>query len=133
MNNAIQNHFPMCPRRLFELKENRKLIAKELKIFDRPGVYILYEGRVPYYIGKANRLWTRLHDHANKSTDEYFHHWDYFQAFVIPDPGHRSEIEGILCLSFPTANRSKKKFEKERIPSQLRAKIRDATRRVYQD
>jgi len=132
MNDLIENHFPMCDRRLFDMFDKEgKLLAREVEVFQKPGVYILYEGRTPYYIGKAKKLWSRLHDHANKSTDDYFLHWNYFQAFMIADPAHRSEIEGILCASFPTANKSTKKFPKTVVPAKLRTKIREATRKQY--
>jgi hypothetical protein len=128
-NIIVENHFPMCDRKVFDLIDKHGLKARtQIKLFERPGVYILYEGRIPYYIGKADKLWTRLHAHANKTTDQYFLYWDYFQAFVVPDPKHRSELEGVLCAALPTANRSRMKFDVTQVPSLLLKEIRDANR-----
>ncbi len=126
----VVKQVPLCDRRVFDILEDRKLLVKEIPDLQLPGVYVLYEGRIPYYIGMATKLFSRLHDHANKSTDARFHHWNYFQAFVIPDPAHRVVVEGILCAAFPTANKSNKKFPMTTIPTKVTNRIREAKRRA---
>jgi predicted GIY-YIG superfamily endonuclease len=70
------------------------LIKLEVPDVERPGVYILYKGDELYYVGKATRLMSRLHDHSSKVTDEYYAHWDYFSAFILTEsvsvPGRSS-------------------------------------------
>jgi hypothetical protein len=58
----------MWPRPLMKKKDdNGRLLIKPLVLeLQRPGVYVLYKGEEPYYVGRANKLWTRLHDHSNR-------------------------------------------------------------------
>lgn len=117
----------MWPRKLFEQKDSRKrlTIKQAVPELQSPGVYILYRGDELYYIGKAARLFARLHDHSNKITDEYYAHWDYFSAFaLIGKLEHQAEkmaeIEAILIAAMPRAtNRSTPRFERVRIPKLL--------------
>ena len=115
----------MWPRRLFKTKDGRRRI-KQVDALQRPGVYVLYKGDEIYYVGKATkRLFTRLHDHSNMVTDEYYAHWDYFSAFALAgtasNPGQRlAELEAILIAAMPRAvNRSRPRFERVRIPKGL--------------
>jgi excinuclease UvrABC nuclease subunit len=117
----------MWPRKLFEHKDSRRRlkIKQEVPELQSPGVYMLYRGDELYYIGKAQRLFSRLHDHSNKITDEYYAHWDYFSAFaLIGKLEHQTEkmteIEAILIAAMPRAtNRSTPRFERVRIPKSL--------------
>ena len=45
-------------------RKKRRSLAKTLDILTRPGVYVLYRDGVPYYIGKAARMRSRLWQHA---------------------------------------------------------------------
>ena len=117
----------MWPRRLFGKQQNGRLVIKlVVQKLQRPGVYVLYKGDEPYYVGKATRnLFGRLHSHSNKVTDEYHAHWDHFSAFAL-EPGvtntatKLAEIEAILIAAMPRAtNRSKPRFKIARIPKSL--------------
>jgi hypothetical protein len=118
----------MWPRSLFKKKDekHRLLIKIEVPEIQQPGVYILYKGDELYYVGKATRLMSRLHDHANKVTDEYYAHWDYFSAFVLADtitnPEQKlAELESILIAAMPRAtNRANPRFARIQIPKSLR-------------
>lgn len=117
----------MWPRSLFKKKDKgRLLIKKHVLELESPGVYILYRGDELYYVGKANRLMSRLHDHANKVTDEYYAHWDYFSAFVLADtvkdrPQKLAELEAILIAAMPRAtNKATPRFTRIQIPKSLR-------------
>ncbi|MEO8048936.1 MAG: GIY-YIG nuclease family protein [Acidobacteriota bacterium] len=104
-----------------------KLLADELK---SPGVYILYRDEHPYYVGKTKRpLFSRLHDHANKSTDKYFYFWNYFSFFLVPDPDHIDEIEGILIASMATANGASPKIDEVKLPAKLAQILRRVRRK----
>jgi hypothetical protein len=109
----------MWPRAIFNVYEKKggKLRIKDyLHALNQPGVYILYRDDVPYYVGGATKLATRLHDHANKSTDRYFNFWNFFSVFVVPDRRHVAEVEGILIASMPTANRAVPRIKRLELP-----------------
>jgi predicted GIY-YIG superfamily endonuclease len=117
----------MWPRSLFKKKSKGKLLIKiEVEELEQPGVYVLYKGDELYYVGKANRLMSRLHDHANKVTDDYYAHWDYFSAFVLvgelADTKQKlAELEAILIAAMPRAtNRATPRFKRIPIPKSLR-------------
>lgn len=122
--------FRMWPRELFRRKDKNGLVIKrEVPELQRSGVYILYRGDELYYVGKATKLFSRLHDHSNKITDEYYAHWDYFSAFALADTVTDSrakmmELEAILIAAMPRAtNRSTPRFERVRIPKSLTPKF----------
>jgi hypothetical protein len=106
----------MWPREIFDIKPLR---IKEIPHLGSPGVYILYRNDFPHYIGRATKLSTRLHDHANKSTDPYFNFWNFFSAFVVDDKKHLAQVEGILIASMPTANRAVPRIERMILPKHL--------------
>jgi excinuclease UvrABC nuclease subunit len=118
----------MWPRSLFKKKDEkgRLRIKIEAPDIERPGVYVLYKGDELYYVGKATRLMSRLHDHANKVTDEYYAHWDYFSAFVLTDavidPKQQlAQLEAILIAAMPRAtNKATPRFTRVQIPKSLR-------------
>jgi hypothetical protein len=111
-----------------EKKDDKgRLIIKPLvPDLKRPGVYILYKGEEPYYVGQATELWGRLHAHSNRVTDRYYPHWDYFSAFVLfhdaKDVSAKlSELEAILIAAIPrSVNHSTPKFKPINIPKSLR-------------
>jgi hypothetical protein len=116
----------MWPRSLFKKKEGGRLLMRwEVPDLQRPGVYVLYKGEEPHYVGRANRLYYRLHDHANKVTDPQFAHWDYFSAFAlsddVKDPKAKiMELEAVLIAAIPRAvNHSTPRFPPLRIPKVL--------------
>jgi hypothetical protein len=114
----------MWPRKLLQRKDEKgKLAIRVVEELKQPGVYVLYRGDELYYVGRAKNLFSRLHDHSNKMTDEYYAHWDYFSAFAADKavPGERIiELEAILIAAMPRAtNRAIPRFEKVRIPRSL--------------
>jgi hypothetical protein len=105
--------FRMLPRALFHSKEGKAFLDQQLT---EGGVYVLYRGDQPYYIGKTkNRLSKRLSHHALRPNTRYYNFWNYFSAFQIHDSTHSEEIEAILISAMPTANSSKPKFYKSRV------------------
>lgn len=102
------------------------MIKRDVPELEHPGVYILYKGDELYYVGKAQKLFSRLHDHSNKITDEYYAHWDYFSAFAlaktVKNPyAKMAELEAILIAAMPRAtNKSTPRFERVPIPKSLR-------------
>ena len=118
--------FRMWPRDVFKLKKNGRLSVKEVEELREAGVYVLYRGDELYYVGKGEDLFRRLHDHANKVTDRYYPHWDYFSAFALQRTvkdkrAKMLELEAILIAAMPRAtNKSTPKFRRVEIPKHLR-------------
>ena len=117
----------MWPRDLFSQKENgRLLIKKMVPQLGCPGVYVLYKDEEPFYIGRASRLMSRLHSHANKVTAKHYAHWNYFSAFALEIEGQDSNqklalIEAFLIASMPkTRNDSTPRFKRIQIPKSMR-------------
>jgi hypothetical protein len=77
-------------------------------------------------VGKATKLFTRLHDHSNKVTDKHYAHWDYFSAFALVETVSDSvqkiaELEAILIAAMPRAiNSATPRFKLVTIPKPLR-------------
>lgn len=126
--------FRMWPRNFFDKKEGdtgRLLLKREVPELQLPGVYVLYKGDELYYVGRAAKLWTRLHAHSNMVTDDYYAHWDYFSAFALVDAGTDSDqqiaqLEAILIAAMPRAtNKATPRFKRVPIPRALRADASD--------
>src|SRR2546423_1437214 len=62
------------------------------------GVYVLYDGSMPVYIGKGN-IRQRLRTAKRSSRRGQF--WDYFSWYVIPRPDLRHDIEAFLLRRLP--------------------------------
>ncbi len=86
----------------------------------QPGVYVLFRDDQPYYVGQTkNKLFWRIHTHATKPQDRYYHFWNYFSAFVVTNAKHREEVEGVLIAAMPTANGATPKIQKIRFPKSV--------------
>jgi len=118
----VTQYARMWPREIFDIPGEWRRQIDELQ---EPGVYILYRDDVPYYVGRAAKLSTRLHDHANKSTDRYFNFWNFFSVFVVPQKSHLAEVEGILIASMPTANRAVPRIPAIELPKGLARILRN--------
>lgn len=103
----------------------KQLLVGTLKILDQPGIYILYQGGTPYYIGKANRLRARLLRHARSPKARYYHLWNFFSFFVVNDRDWRDEIEGILIAAMPTANSAEPKLPRETLDKTIATMLRE--------
>lgn len=131
----VTGYLKMWPRELFNIHKRNKLIlnvpelSSQLQILWKSGVYFLYRDEHPYYVGQASgTLFSRLHDHANKSTDAYFNFWNSFSAFAVPR-GHLGEVEAILIAAMPTANSSKPWYKPVPLPKMI-VKILAERRRI---
>jgi hypothetical protein len=124
----VTGYARMWPREVFGLfpptkgaaSKRKRMMAKGLDFLQNPGVYILYRDDKPYYIGQATKLRHRLWGHAVRAEGRYFHFWNFFSAFAVPDVTHRNELEGILIAAMPTANSAKPKLQRERMPKEVR-------------
>ena len=93
---------------------------------------MLYRDDIPYYIGQAAKLRSRLRRHATAPDSRYYNFWNFFSVFVVADPKSRSEIEGLLIAAMPTANSMKPKLPRENFPPEVREMVRKI-RRHYAD
>jgi len=115
------------PRQVFDFAEWRKV--KEC--LSEPGVYVLFRDDQPYYVGKTKKkLFRRIQAHAIKTNDKYYHFWNYFSAFVVPNGKHREEVEGILIASMPTANSASPKIHRIPLPIEARRLMREMRRKA---
>ena len=127
----VAEYARMWPREVFDIFDGNSLAIGKLPELALPGVYILYRDETPYYIGKSKcSLGSRLHSHSNKVTDPYFHFWNYFSFFVVPDPSHVDEVEGILIASMPSSNSAMPKIKQIRLPSPIAKVLREVRRRA---
>lgn len=99
------------------------LLFRTIELLAKPGVYILYRGDVPYYVGQAKKLRSRLWRHACVPDGRYFNHWNFFSAFVTEDRDHRNQVESILIAAMPTAN-SMKPLKKTALPREVIKMVR---------
>lgn len=117
----------MWPRAVFDF-DGRASVRESLK---KPGVYVLFRDDEPYYVGKTEKkLFRRIQAHAIKPTDRYYHFWNYFSAFVVPNAKHRDEVEGILIASMPTANSAAPKIKRIHLPKNVIKLMRDMRKKA---
>jgi hypothetical protein len=106
----------MWPRIVFDF--DGKATVKDC--LTEPGVYVLFRDDVPYYVGKTDKkLFRRIRAHATKTRDRYYHFWNYFSAFVVLNPRHRDEVEGVLIASMPTANSAIPRIKRIHLPTNV--------------
>src|SRR5438105_4226830 len=115
----------MWPREIFDRERS---LARGLEILIKPGVYVLYRDDMPYYIGQAAKLESRLRRHANVPGGRYHNFWNFFSVFVAEDRTRRNQIEAILIAAMPTANSAKPKLERENLPVEVCRMMRDIRR-----
>jgi hypothetical protein len=65
---------------------------------EEPGVYVLFNGDVPHYAGRATNLRKRLLAHMRIGS-RYGNLWDHVSMFIIADAAHRSAVESIVIAS----------------------------------
>jgi hypothetical protein len=112
-----------------EGKKGSRLLFRQIPLLTKPGVYVLYRDTEPYYIGQAQKLRTRLNQHASMPGSRYYNFWNFFSAFVVEDQTHRNEIEAILIASMPTANSAKPRIMRESLPAGVRKMVREIERK----
>jgi hypothetical protein len=66
---------------------------KDLLGKNKAGIYVLYKGCVPYYVGKAINLPSRINDHTR---DRLKNKWDEFSFYVAGRTGYSKHLESLL-------------------------------------
>ncbi|MBI1740542.1 MAG: GIY-YIG nuclease family protein [Acidobacteriales bacterium] len=117
----------MWPREIFDVRDGKQSLAARLDFLKEKGVYILYRDEHPYYIGKADKLFSRLHLHAVNPKTRYYNFWTHFSAFALPDKKGRDKLEAMLIVALPTVNSAKPRLVKDTPPevAKLLKKIRE--------
>lgn len=82
-------------------KKTPRLLFRHIELLAKPGVYVLYRDGVPYYVGQAKKLRSRLWQHACAPDTRYYNFWNFFSAFVVENEGDRNDIESILIAAMP--------------------------------
>ncbi len=128
----VTSYARMWPREVFDrlvsVKGRQRMLARTLDILKKPGVYILYRDGVPYYIGKATKMRSRLWQHAWNPKRRHYNLWNFFSFFVIEDSDQRDEIEGILIAAMPTANSARPKLPPEQLGKEITKMLREIRR-----
>lgn len=62
------------------------------------GVYVLYDGSMPLYVGKGN-----IHSRISRAARSLRRGqcWDHFSWYIIPDPDLRHDIESLFLRTLP--------------------------------
>lgn len=125
----VATYARMWPREVFDRRVivdgRESTLAQTLDILKQSGVYILYRDDIPYYIGKAIKMRSRLWHHAWNPRARHYNLWNFFSFFVIEDSTQRDEIEGILIAAMPTANSARPKLPRERIRKEVTVMLRE--------
>lgn len=122
----IERFISMWPREVCDIRAEgeSRLFIRNFAELQKPGVYVLYREDQPYYIGQAEILRSRLHAHANQTTDRYYNFWNLFSAFIVRDKKYLDEVETILIAAMPTANSATPKLPKIPMPDTVTSQIR---------
>jgi len=78
--------------------ENMEAYTSRLRKKHAGGIYVLYNGSAPVYIGKGHirsRV-TKRHRSGSKSA-----YWDHFSWFVVNDENIEHELEALLLKTLP--------------------------------
>ena len=75
-----------------------KALAAHGKGEDLRGLYVLYDGSMPVYVGKG-AIMTRLAGHRKSKARRDF--WDYFSWFEVRDAGLQHDVECLLLKILP--------------------------------
>lgn len=70
----------------------------------RPGIYVLYNGHKPYYVGLASSLRSRIAKHRS---DHLGGRWDRFSLFVIKKAKYLKDVESLLIRVAKTKRKGK--------------------------
>lgn len=70
----------------------------------KSGIYVLYHGAMPVYIGRGMIL-ARLKQHSHEISRKH-QYWDRFSWFVVANTKHERELESLLLEALPFYVRS---------------------------
>jgi len=91
MKNIVRKWGPFWERN----DENFDKLREEAKGLS--GVYLLYCGWFPVYVGRCQDLSSRIAQHRGSKSKA----WDRFTWFALTEEGHCKELEAIFLRSLP--------------------------------
>jgi hypothetical protein len=115
----VKQFIRMWPRAIFHTRamdDSKGFIADGIPELRKPGVYILYRNGVPFYVGQAKNLRTRLKQHANGVISLKTHFWNHFSAFLVDDSARMKEVEAILISAMPPGIMNSSKPTLHKVP-----------------
>lgn len=91
------------------------------------GIYILFDGSTPVYIGEGN---IRQRIRKARTSKRRGQSWDHFSWYVVRDAAHRQELEALLLRMLPSylriltrqrgrLPRSRKQTQADHIPEHI--------------
>jgi len=89
--NLVKGYIPPLPISVLKIDIFRKEIGAMLK--HNSGVYVLYKDKKLYYVGIANDLYWRLHQHTK---DKHKNKWNEFSAFIVGRGKYLKDIESMF-------------------------------------
>ena len=124
----VKEFVRLWPREVFNMKRGKKYNEELKNLLRKPGVYILYREDVPYYVGQAVNLFTRLKVHAMKPESKRFNFWTHFSIYFV-QKRYIDDIESILINAMPSvANDSKPKQLRMKLPKEIKDALLDLKR-----
>jgi hypothetical protein len=112
----IKAYIRMWPREIYNIRDgNHHLESVRQELWQKSGIYILYQNGQPYYVGQAKNLWYRIRNHATNQNTKHYHLWTHFSAFILSNTDHISELEGLVIAAFGTATANSAKMRMKRI------------------
>jgi hypothetical protein len=127
----VKKYARMWPREVFDalLDDSKtRTVSDQLAILDKKGVYVLYRDDIPFYVGRADKLRTRLESHATKPASRYDYFWNFFSVFVIEDDELRNTVEGVLIAAMPTSNSARPSLDRHPTPPEITKLMRNIRR-----
>ena len=94
MTRLVMRYGRMWPRNQHSFEE----LEKQRRGHDVEGIYVLYDGSMPVYVGKGGIL-SRLVSHRDSNTRSKF--WDYFSWFEVPNSDLQHDAEALLLKVLP--------------------------------
>jgi excinuclease UvrABC nuclease subunit len=89
--NLVKGYIPPLPISVLKIDIFRKELGAMLK--HNSGVYVLYKDKKLYYVGIANDLFLRLHQHTK---DKHKNKWNEFSAFIVGRGKYLKDIESMF-------------------------------------
>jgi hypothetical protein len=71
---------------------------------------------VPFYVGKAKKLRSRLRQHASGVVSLKSYFWNYFSGFVVEE-SHIAEVEAMLISAMPSVITNSSTPTLQRVPT----------------
>jgi hypothetical protein len=94
------------------------------------GIYALYKGSEPYYIGLASDLGGRIKSHMK---DRHARKWDRFNVYIVRRKTYMKDLESlVLHLAQPKGNRTRGRLNAESLKPFFKKELKTWERSIEQ-